>query len=107
MKPREIRDFLLSVLSRAAPDAEYLCFGSRAGDGPRHPYSDLDIAVKAPGGSFPRGLGMAEAEISESDIPFLVDLSDYRDLPPEFRRAVDDRAVPLAQLPDAALTSGG
>ena len=106
MTPSEIRNFLLSALSRAAPDAEYLCFGSRVGGGPRHPYSDLDIAVKNADESLAR-LGMAEWEISESDIPFLVDLSNYRELPPEFRRAVDARAVPLAELPDSALTSGG
>ena len=106
MKPNEIREFLLAVLSRAAPEAEYLCFGSRVGGGPRHPYSDLDIAVKNPDES-PARLGMAELEIGESDIPFLVDLANYRELPPEFRRAVDARAVPLADLPDSALTSGG
>ena len=107
MKPSEIREFLLSALSRAAPEAEYLCFGSRVGGGARHPYSDLDIAVKSPQEGRIRGLGMAELEIGESDIPFMVDLSDYRHLSPEFRRAVDSRAVPLAELPDSALTSGG
>ena len=107
MRPDEIRDFLLSVLSRAAPEAEYLCFGSRAGGGPRHPYSDLDIAVKGAKAFRFGDLGEAEWEIGESGIPFLVDLSDYGHLSPEFRRIVDARAVPLAELPDSALTSGG
>ena len=106
MKPSEIRNFLLAALSRAAPGGEFLCFGSRVEGvgGSRHPYSDLDIAVKGCGDF---SLGMADLEIGESDIPFMVDLSDYRRLSPEFRRTVDSRAVPLAELPDSALTSGG
>ena len=63
-------------------------FGSRA-NGTAKPYSDLDLALKGTD-RLSSGLlaDLAEA-LSESDLPFKVDVLDWRSVPSSLREAID------------------
>ena len=78
------------------PDgARAYVFGSRAHGGARR-YSDLDLALEW---DRPLGLDMigeiAEA-LSESDLPFKVDIVDLATVDPSFRARVIADCIPLA-----------
>jgi predicted nucleotidyltransferase len=77
-----------SILTRILPGADYLAFGSRLARR-HHRYSDLDIAVKAPGEIPLAKLSALEEAFAESDLPFRVDIVDLRRASPEFRRLVE------------------
>ena len=75
-------------------DARAYVFGSRARGGARR-YSDLDLALE-----WDRPLGMdvigqiAEA-LSDSDLPFKVDIVDLSVVEPAFRRRIAADCIPL------------
>ncbi len=86
---------LRNVLRSYLPaDARAYVFGSRARGGARR-YSDLDLALE-----WDRPLGMdvigqiAEA-LSDSDLPFKVDIVDLSVVEPAFRRRIAADCVPL------------
>ena len=86
---------LHSVLRTNLPvDARAYVFGSRARGGARR-YSDLDLALE-----WDQPLGMdvigqiAEA-LSDSDLPFKVDIVDLSMVEPAFRRRIAADCVPL------------
>jgi predicted nucleotidyltransferase len=70
-------------------------FGSRATGSARR-YSDLDLAVE---GAEPVGLDVmgeiAEA-LSESDLPYKVDVIDLRSVEPAFRAVIEPDMIALA-----------
>jgi predicted nucleotidyltransferase len=82
------------ILNRIIPDAEYLAFGSRLGSH-FHPYSDLDLAVKAPAKISLAHLSALEEAFAESDLPFHVDIVDLQRVSVEFRRLVEANHVLL------------
>jgi predicted nucleotidyltransferase len=97
----DIRDehtaILRKVLRRHLPaEARAFVFGSRAHGGARQ-YSDLDLALEW---NQPLGLKLigeiAEA-LSESDLPFKVDIVDLSTLDPAFRSRI---AADCVKLPD-------
>jgi predicted nucleotidyltransferase len=93
---------LRSVLAAHLPAGSRACvFGSRAHGGARR-YSDLDLALEW---SRPLGLDMlariAEA-LSESDLPFKVDIVDLATVEPVFRARVVADCIPLTGPSSAA-----
>ncbi len=85
---------LRSVLAAHLPAGSRACvFGSRAHGGARR-YSDLDLALEW---SRPLGLDLigriAEA-LSESDLPFKVDIVDLATVEPGFRARVVADCIP-------------
>ena len=86
---------LRSVLREHLPkDARAYVFGSRARGGARR-YSDLDLALE-----WHRPLGLdllgriAEA-LSESDLPYKVDIVDLMTADPSFRARITSECVPF------------
>ena len=86
---------LRSVLREHLPkDARAYVFGSRARGGARQ-YSDLDLALE-----WRRPLGLdllgriAEA-LSESDLPYKVDIVDLMKEDPSFRARITSECVPF------------
>jgi predicted nucleotidyltransferase len=86
---------LRNVLSTYLPvDARAYVFGSRARGGARR-YSDLDLALAW---DQPFGLdliGQIAEALSDSDLPFKVDIVDIAMVDPAFRRRVAADWVPL------------
>ena len=66
-------------------------FGSRATGGARR-YSDLDLALECDG---PLDLAALAEALSESDLPYKVDLLDLTTADPGFRARVMEAAIPL------------
>jgi predicted nucleotidyltransferase len=83
------------VLCRHLPSgARAFVFGSRAHGGARR-YSDLDLALE-----WDRPLGLAligqiAEALSESDLPYTVDIVDIATVEPAFRARIMAAAVPL------------
>jgi uncharacterized protein len=86
---------LRNVLRAYLPvDARAYVFGSRARGGARR-YSDLDLALE-----WDRPLGMdvigqIAGALSDSDLPFKVDIVDLSVVEPAFRRRIAADCVPL------------
>lgn len=89
------RDLLVSLLRRHLPGVEVWCHGSRV-RGTAGPNSDLDVVVFTNEGSDAALADLREA-LEESDLPFIVDILAWRDLPESFREVV--RAEHVVLLP--------
>lgn len=84
----------LDILRRRLPGAEWIVFGSRA-KGRARAYSDLDLAVKDAARIPAAKMFHLREDFSESDLPFRVDLVDYRAVGDDFRRVLDETGTRL------------
>ena len=83
-------DTVKAILRRVVPLAEARVFGSRVNGGAGR-YSDLDIALFAPE-QLPEALvEQLKDAFSESDLPFQVDVHDWRTLSEGFRHCIGNR----------------
>ena len=91
----EQKAIALQILQEHLPaDAMIWVFGTRA-RGQARPYSDLDLAIDAG-----RHLSLVETgdlaeAFSESDLPWKVDVVDWRALEPRFASLIEADLVPL------------
>jgi len=98
----EHQRIVLQVLTEHLPlGCKVWVFGSRASGRARR-YSDLDLATDAG-----RRLTLDEAAIlreafEECDLPYPVDVVDWRAIDDRFRKIIDEQRVPLAGLGEAA-----
>ena len=74
---------------------EVYIFGSRV-KGTYKPFSDLDVCIKKPLADHEVEL-LAE-KFTESDLPFKVDLILYDEVDENFKKRIDQEAVPLAKF---------
>ena len=91
------RQMVLDLLAQYAPDAEVWAYGSRV-NGTAHEGSDLDLVVRNPahlGTPRPR-LYLLRDALSESNLPILVDVLDWAQIPDEFHREIERQHVILA-----------
>ena len=70
-------------------------FGSRA-TGTARRYSDLDLALKAEQTISLDVLAGVTTALSESDLPFKVDVLDLLAVEPSFRRSIEADMIPMA-----------
>ena len=94
--PAEHRRLVLNVLhANLPPSTKVWVFGSRA-TGRARRYSDLDLAIDA---GRPLTLdeiaGLAEA-FSDSDLPYKVDLTDWRSIDDHWRQTITAERVALS-----------
>ena len=96
LAPRH-QKMLVELLRRHVPEAEVWAYGSRV-NGRSHDASDLDIVLRAPEHDrIPlRRLSALMDALSDSNIPFLVDVRDWSRLPDAFRREIERAYVVLA-----------
>lgn len=94
---------LAELLRMHVPEAEVWAYGSRV-NGRSHDASDLDIVLRAPGRKrIPaRRLSALMDALSESNIPFLVDVRDWRRLPDSFHREIKRAYVVLRKGAEGA-----
>jgi len=101
--PPQHLETVRAILSRHVPNCEVRAFGSRL-SGPAKNYSDLDLAVVAPGkvnaDTFPH---LKEA-FEESELPFRVDVLDWRETSPDFQRVIE-KAYEVIQAGSADASS--
>ena len=79
--------FILFTLHHHMPQARFLAFGSRV-SGTAKPYSDLDIAVMDEKPIHLLTLSALTEALSESDLPFKVDIVDWHRISEEFQQVI-------------------
>ncbi|MBF0161254.1 MAG: nucleotidyltransferase domain-containing protein [Magnetococcales bacterium] len=84
---------LCALLQRFLPAVTVLAYGSRVTGGAR-PYSDLDLVLFATPAQRPLLAELKEA-LEESNLPFLVELLVWQELPDSFQRTIAARHVVL------------
>lgn len=75
-------DELKSIFKTVAPASEILAYGSRV-DGTAHEGSDLDLALVGEG-----DLAKLKSALEESNIPFLIDVVKFEDVPESFQKQI-------------------
>jgi predicted nucleotidyltransferase len=91
-----------AILSRHVPHYEVRAFGSRV-SGPAKNYSDLDLAVVAPGKLNADTVRHLKEAFEESDLPFRVDVLDWNETSPDFQKVIEkDYKVIQAGSADAS-----
>ncbi|HEY0421975.1 MAG TPA: nucleotidyltransferase domain-containing protein [Rhodopila sp.] len=92
ISPRDLA-IVQTILRKHVPDHEVWAFGSRT-KGTARRYSDLDLAIITATPLSYQIRGDMEADLSESDLPFRVDILDWATTQENFRRIVEqDRVV--------------
>ena len=94
-------EIIKGILERLVPSAVVVAFGSRVirpqtapeGGGGAMPqktkeYSDLDLAVISAAGLSLKEIGSLREAFSDSDLPFEVDIIDWRDTDENFRKII-------------------
>ena len=74
------------------PGSEIYAYGSRVKSKARR-YSDLDLVIKTKISRSAKAL--IEEAYSDSDLPFLVDISNWIDLSEEFQQNIDKELVKI------------
>ena len=83
---------LLGIIHRQLPSCRIYLFGSRA-RGTNHPGSDIDLAIDE-GARIPiEIIGMIQETIEESQIPFFVDVVDFRAVSQEMREQIKKEGI--------------
>jgi uncharacterized protein len=77
------------------PATRVWVFGSRA-TGTAVRYSDLDLALEGDKPLGPDVLGDIAAALSESDLPYKVDVIDLRSVDPGFRAMIEPEMIALS-----------
>lgn len=77
---------LTDIFDSYCPDAEIWAYGSRV-NGDAHDGSDLDLTVKS-FNSDNKDIPTLKRVLSESNIPFIVDINEFDKLPQTFREEI-------------------
>ncbi len=88
---QEYLDMLLNIFNNYCPNAEVWAYGSRT-SGKAHEGSDLDLVIKD-FHSRTANLGELKKLISESNIPFLVDINEFDNLPKSFQDEISKNYI--------------
>lgn len=77
---------------------KFYAFGSRIKGTPKR-FSDLDLCFKE---EIPLSIQFSlEEDFEESDLPFKVDILEWKTLSPEFRNLIKNDLIPLERPPHA------
>ena len=85
---------IIKLCKTIVPSATVLAYGSRV-NGRAHEGSDLDLALRADNGKSVLGLAKLRAELTDSNIPILVDVKDWATLPSSFQKEIAATGIPL------------
>lgn len=78
-------NILQNIFAEYCPDSEIWVYGSRI-DGSAHSGSDLDLVVRKHGSDF--NFAKLKDVLNESDIPFLIDINIFDELPKSFQQEI-------------------
>lgn len=79
-----------NILQKHLPSKEVLVFGSRV-NGKTKPYSDLDLCIINEQPLSLQQLGNLREDLSNSDLPFRVDIVEWATITPEFKEIIKTR----------------
>lgn len=85
IKPEHLK-MLTDIFMEYCPSAEIWAYGSRLNGG-AHDGSDLDLTVKT-FNSDNKDLSVLKGLLSESNIPFIVDINEFDKLPQTFQNEI-------------------
>lgn len=86
IKPEHLK-ILTDIFQTYCPHAQIWAYGSRV-NGDAHEGSDLDLVVRNFNDE-DKSVSELKNLISESNIPFLVDVVGYEQLPPSFQKEIE------------------
>ena len=86
LKP-EYQKKIIAILSALFPNTKIYLFGSRA-RGTNQEFSDIDIALDAGTKLRRADVGEARDMLSESNIPYKIDIVDFQDISEEMRKFI-------------------
>ena len=92
----EEMEYLLDTIRRYIPHATVWAFGSRIA-GTHRPNSDLDLAVLCDKETALKNLPRLHETLTESDLPFKVQLLDFNRLPEHMKNNIQEKYVVLYQ----------
>ncbi len=95
---QEYLDQLTDIFKNYCPNATILAYGSRINDD-FHSGSDLDLTVKDFGDDN-CNIGELRNILTNSNIPFLIDISMFNDLPESFRENILKKHIVIYPLSD-------
>jgi predicted nucleotidyltransferase len=83
-------DIIRKILATHLPEAEVIAYGSRV-TGTAHEGSDLDLVTRNLSNPLlpVRNLGEIRDRFSESNLPILVDILDWAQIPDSFRNEIE------------------
>lgn len=81
------KSYLTATIRKYFPTAEILFFGSRF-RGDHKPMSDIDLCVDAGSPMSLGNLALLDEELSQSDLEFKVDLSDWHRISADFKKHI-------------------
>ena len=90
LQPRQ-RAIIQEILHKIVPDLEIRCFGSRVTGGAKA-HSDLDLALVSNAAIEPETLIRLKLAFEESDLPFRVEVQEWRLLDPQFKAQIEPEA---------------
>ena len=90
----EHRGIVKSIFDANMPGVDVRVFGSRV-KGNASEFSDLDLVLYGDARKDPAAISDVKDNLSESDLPFLVDVLDWPDLSPEFKEVIQEHNEPL------------
>jgi predicted nucleotidyltransferase len=90
----EQQQLVRRILRHRLPTRQARIFGSRA-QGTAKPWSDLDIVILGEPPVDNLALAEARADFEESNLPFRVDLTLWRDLPESLQQHIAQSGQPL------------
>jgi len=85
----EVLETVKRILAEQASDCDALAFGSRV-SGNARPYSDLDIALIGKEKLDWRRIEAVKDAFSESNLPIIVDVVDWRAISDSFRAIISE-----------------
>lgn len=89
------KKIILTILKRYFQDRKFFVFGSRSTGKNLKTFSDLDVAIDGKEPIDKVRLRQAIEELSNSDLPFKVDLIDINSMPAEFKKNVASDFIEL------------
>lgn len=90
IKPEQLK-MLWDIFDSYCPDAEIWAYGSRL-NGNAHEGSDLDLVIKS-FNSDTKYLYELKDILNESNIPFLIDIHEFSQLPESFQKEIEKNYV--------------
>jgi predicted nucleotidyltransferase len=83
-------EIIKAILKQYTPGCEVRIFGSRV-TGKAKIHSDLDLALACEQKIASKFLSLLQAAFEESDLPFRVDVLDWKAISPEFRKVIEEK----------------